>query len=72
LQQPGAVRPERIIRAFWYRADSWPAQRWVIVKCEANAQRTKRRAIVRLTSVWPNPRHYRHVGEQLATAFATG
>ena len=32
--------------AFWYRADSWPAQRWVVVKCEANAQGTNRRAVV--------------------------
>ena len=32
--------------AFWYKADSWPAQRWVVVKCEANAQGTNRRAVV--------------------------
>lgn len=30
----------------WYRAKSWPAQRWVVVKCEAHAQGTNRRAIV--------------------------
>ncbi|MGA2035665.1 MAG: IS1380 family transposase [Thermoguttaceae bacterium] len=38
--------PQRYFSAFWYRADSWPAQRWVIVKCEANAQGTNRRAVV--------------------------
>jgi hypothetical protein len=38
--------PQRLFCAFWYRADSWPAQRWVIVKCEANAQGTNRRAVV--------------------------
>jgi hypothetical protein len=38
--------PQRLFCAFWYRADSWPAQRWVIVKCEANAQGTNRRAVI--------------------------
>lgn len=37
---------QRKFCAGWYRADSWPAQRWVIVKCEANVQGTNRRAIV--------------------------
>jgi hypothetical protein len=37
---------QRLFTAFWYRAQSWPAQRWVIVKCEANAQGTNRRAVV--------------------------
>jgi len=37
---------QRLFTAFWYRADSWPAQRWVVVKCEANAQGTNRRAVV--------------------------
>ena len=37
---------QRMFAAFWYQADSWPAQRWVIVKCEANAEGTNRRAIV--------------------------
>jgi hypothetical protein len=39
-------QPQRLFTAFWYRAGSWPAQRWVVVKCEANAQGTNRRAIV--------------------------
>jgi len=38
--------PQRLFCAFWYKAESWPAQRWVIVKCEANAQGTNRRAVV--------------------------
>ncbi len=37
---------QRKFCAFWYRADSWPAQRWVVIKCEANAQGTNRRAVV--------------------------
>jgi hypothetical protein len=39
-------QPQRLFTAFWYRAESWPAQRWVIVKCEANSQGTNRRAVV--------------------------
>jgi hypothetical protein len=39
-------QPQRLFTAFWYRAQSWPAQRWVVVKCEANAQGTNRRAVV--------------------------
>jgi hypothetical protein len=37
---------QRLFCAFWYRAESWPALRWVVVKCEANAQGTNRRAVV--------------------------
>jgi hypothetical protein len=37
---------QRLFCAFWYQADSWPAQRWVIVKCEANSRGTNRRAVV--------------------------
>ena len=37
---------QRLFCAFWYRAESWPAQRWVVIKCEANAQGTNRRAVV--------------------------
>jgi len=37
---------QRLFCGFWYRADSWPAQRWVVIKCEANAQGTNRRAVV--------------------------
>jgi hypothetical protein len=37
---------QRLFCAFWYRAGSWQASRWVIVKCEVNAQGTNRRAVV--------------------------
>jgi hypothetical protein len=39
-------QPQRRFCAFWYRASSWPAQRWVVVKVEASAQGTNRRAVV--------------------------
>ena len=39
-------QPQRLFTAFWYRAESWPAPRWVVVKCEAHAQGTNRRAVV--------------------------
>jgi hypothetical protein len=39
-------QPQRLFCAFWYRAKSWPAQRWVVIKCEANSQGTNRRAVV--------------------------
>jgi len=38
--------PQRLFCAFWYRADCWPAQRWVVIKAEADAQGTNRRVIV--------------------------
>jgi hypothetical protein len=38
--------PQRKFCAFWYQAGSWPVQRWIVVKCEANAQGTNRRAVV--------------------------
>jgi hypothetical protein len=38
--------PQRLFCAFWYKADSWPAQRWVVIKCEVNSQGTNRRAII--------------------------
>jgi hypothetical protein len=37
---------QRLFCAFPYRAASWKQERWVVVKCEANAQGTNRRAIV--------------------------
>lgn len=39
-------QPQRLFDAFWYRASTWLAPRWVIVKAEANAQGTNRRFIV--------------------------
>lgn len=46
LQWEETGQPQRLFTAFWYSANSWPAQRWVVVKCEANAQGTNRRAVV--------------------------
>ena len=38
--------PQRLFDGFFYRAKSWSAPRWVVVKAEANSQGTNRRAIV--------------------------
>jgi len=38
--------PQRLFTAFWYQAGSWPLPRWVVVKCEAQAAGTNRRAVV--------------------------
>ena len=45
-QYEATDQPQRLFTAFWYRAESWPAQRWAVVKCEANSQGTNRRAVV--------------------------
>lgn len=37
---------QRLFRSFWYQAESWPQPRYTIVKCEAHAQGTNRRAVV--------------------------
>jgi hypothetical protein len=37
---------QRKFCASWYKAGSWPAQRWVVIKCEVNSQGTNRRAVV--------------------------
>jgi hypothetical protein len=42
----GTGQPQRLFCAFWYQAKSWPAQRWVIIKCEANSKGTNRRAVI--------------------------
>lgn len=39
-------QPQRLFTAFEYQAESWPQPRWVVVKCEAHAQGTNRRAVV--------------------------
>jgi hypothetical protein len=36
---------QRLFCAFWYQARSWSRGRYTIVKCEAHAQGTNRRAI---------------------------
>ncbi len=38
--------PQRLFGGFWYRAQSWPADRWVIVKAEASANGINRRYLV--------------------------
>jgi len=39
-------QPQRLFDAYWYRAGSWPAERWVVQKVEANGQGTNRRAVL--------------------------
>jgi len=39
-------QPQRLFTGFYYQAGSWPAPRFVVVKCEAHAQGTNRRAVV--------------------------
>jgi hypothetical protein len=39
-------QPQRLFTAFWYQAASWPEARWTIIKVEAHAQGTNRRAVV--------------------------
>jgi hypothetical protein len=39
-------QPQRLFTAFEYQAASWPEPRWTIIKAEAHAQGTNRRAVV--------------------------
>jgi hypothetical protein len=39
-------QPQRLFTAFWYQAGSWTLPRWVVVKAEAHAAGTNRRAVV--------------------------
>lgn len=39
-------QPQRLFTAFEYQAQSWPHPRWVVVKAEAHAEGTNRRAVV--------------------------
>ena len=39
-------QPQRLFTGFNYQAGSWQQPRWIVVKCEANAQGTNRRAVV--------------------------
>jgi hypothetical protein len=39
-------QPQRLFTALAYQTGSWSAPRWTIVKCEAHAQGTNRRAVV--------------------------
>jgi hypothetical protein len=37
---------QRLFMSFWYQADSWDRERYVIIKAEAHVQGTNRRAVV--------------------------
>ena len=37
--------PQRLFAGFWYQAKTWSVPRWLIAKCEANAQGTNRRFV---------------------------
>ncbi len=39
-------QPQRLFTGFFYQAGTWDQPRWVVVKCEVNAQGTNRRAVV--------------------------
>ena len=39
-------QPQREFCGFWYKADSWAVQRWVVVKVEVNERGINRRAVV--------------------------
>jgi hypothetical protein len=39
-------QPQRLFNASWYQAATWPQPRWTIIKVEAHAQGTNRRAVV--------------------------
>jgi DDE family transposase len=39
-------KPQRLFTVFEYQAETWSHPRWVVVKAEANAQGTNRRAVV--------------------------
>ncbi|MCW5767012.1 MAG: IS1380 family transposase [Phycisphaeraceae bacterium] len=45
-QYEATGQKQRLFLRLWYQAETWPAPRLVIVKCEAHAQGTNRRAIV--------------------------
>jgi hypothetical protein len=45
-QYEATGQPQRLFTAFWYQAQSWPLPRWTVVKAEAHAQGTNRRAVV--------------------------
>lgn len=45
-QYEATGQSQRLFDAGWYRAKSWPADRWVIFKAEAHSVGTNRRAIV--------------------------
>ena len=45
-QYEGTGEGQRLFDVCWYRAKTWPADRFVIYKAEANSQGTNRRAVI--------------------------
>ncbi len=45
-QYEATSQPQRLFTGFDYQAGTWEQPRWVVLKCEANAQGTNRRAVV--------------------------
>ncbi len=45
-QYEASGQSQRLFTGFEYQAGSWDQPRWIVLKCEANAQGTNRRAIV--------------------------
>jgi len=45
-QYDHTAQPQHLFTGFFYQAGTWPEPRWVVVKCEANARGTNRRAVV--------------------------
>src|SRR3974377_1148563 len=45
-------QPQRLFRALHYQADSWPAPQAIVIKVEAHAQGTNRRAVVTNRPGW--------------------
>lgn len=45
-QYESTGQPQRLFDACWYKAKSWPAERWVVFKAEAHSKGTNRRAII--------------------------
>jgi len=39
-------QPQRLFTGFDYQAGTWQQPRWIVLKCESNAQGTNRRAVV--------------------------
>lgn len=45
-QYEASGQPQRLFTGLEYQAGSWDRSRWIVIKCEAHAQGTNRRAIV--------------------------
>jgi hypothetical protein len=45
-EQERTGQSQRLFTGFDYQAGTWEQPRWIVIKCEANAQGTNRRAVV--------------------------